>query len=152
MAIGPRGVELTQGEAVTLFSLAARDTAAAAATGTAVYLGGERRRFVWVLKLTNAGNANADTLDVFVDWSLDNTIWLNGVHFTQILGDGTDALTYYTVCDPTGGLTADVAITSDAAANTTRPTLFGPYVRGRYALVNGGGTHTFTFSLTGYAQ
>ena len=147
-----RGVDLQQGESISLFASAVRSTATAGTNGTAVNLGGERRRFIFLLDLTNAGNAGGDTLDVYVDWSIDGITYYNGVHFTQILGNGADALTYFTVCDPTGGLAADVAITADAAVNTTRPALFGPYVRGRYVLVNGGGTHTFTFSLTGYAQ
>jgi len=147
---GARGKDLRQGELITLFPAAVYVTAAAAATGTAVYLGGERRRFIFTLDVTAAASAVGDTLDVFIDWSLDGTTYYNGAHFTQVLGNG-GAVAYYTVFDATTGLAADVAVTADQAANTTVPTLFGPYVRGRYALVNGGGTHTFTFSLLGYA-
>jgi len=150
--ISPRGVNLQQGETVTLFASAVRAVATAGTNGTAVFLGGERRRFLWLLSLTDAGDAGGDTLDVYVDYSLDNLTYYNGVHFTQILGNGANTLAFFTVCDPTAGLVADVDVTADAAVNTTRPALFGPYVRGRYVLVDGGGTHTFTFSLTGYAE
>jgi hypothetical protein len=148
---GARGKDLRQGEVVTLFPAAVYVTAAAAATGTPVYLGGERLRYLWVLTLTNAGDNVADTLDVFIDFSLDGTTYVNAVHFTQILGNGADALTFYASSVPTGTTTTP-ALTADAAVGTCRPALIGPYVRGRYALVNGGGTHTFTFSLVGYAQ
>lgn len=147
-----RGVNLEQGEAVTLFASAVRAGATAGTNGTAVYIGGERRRFLWLLSLTDAQDAAGDTLDVYVDYSLDNVTYYNAVHFTQILGNGANVLAFFTVCDPTAGLTADVNVTTDAAVNTTRPALFGPYVRGRYVLVDGGGAHSFTFSLTGYAQ
>lgn len=148
-----RGVNLQQGEAITLFASAVRAAATAGTNGTAVYVGGERRRFLWLLSLTNAAAAAGDTLDVYVDYSLDNTTYYNGVHFTQILGNGADTLAYFTVCDPTAGLAADVNVTADAAVNTTRPALFGPWVRGRYVLVDGGAHgQTFTFSLTGYAE
>lgn len=148
---GPRGVNLFQGEAVSLFASAARSAATAGANGTAVYLGGERRRFIFILNVTAAADAVGDTLDVYIDWSLDGTTYFNGAHFTQVLGNG-GAVAYYTVFDPTTGTTADVDVSSDQSANATVPTLFGPYVRGRYALVDGGGSHTFTFSLTGYAM
>jgi len=147
--IGPRGFNLLQGETITLFASAARTTAAANVAGTAVYIGGERRRYIFILDVTAAADAAGDTLDVYIDWSLDNTTYYNGAHFTQVLGNG-GAVAYYTVFDATTGTTADVAVTADQAANATVPTLFGPYVRGRYTLVDGGGAHTFTFSLIGY--
>lgn len=148
---GPRGVELLQGETITLFASAARTTATASTNGTAVYVGGERRRYIFVLAVTAAATAAGDTLDVYIDWSLDGTTYYNGAHFTQVLGNG-GAKAFYTVFDPTTGTTADVACSADQAANTTVPTLFGPYVRGRYTLVDSGGhAQSFTFSLTGYA-
>jgi hypothetical protein len=148
---GARGKDLRQGELITLFAAAARATAAANAVGTAVYLGGERRRFIFILNVTAAATDAADTLDVYVDWSLDGTTYFNGAHFTQVVGNG-GAVAYYTVFDATTGLAADVAITADQAANTTSPALFGPYVRGRYTLVDSGDAdQSFTFSLLGYA-
>ncbi len=145
-----RGKNLQQGEAITLFAAAARSTAAVNEAGTAVYIGGERDRFVFILNVTAATDAAADTLDVFIDWSLDNTTWFNGAHFTQVLGNG-GAVAYYTVFDARTGTTADVAVSADQAVSTTVPTLFGPYVRGRYTLVADGVAHSFTFSLLGYA-
>lgn len=145
-----RGVNLQQGESISLFASAERVTAVANSASTSVYIGGERRRFVFVFDVTAAADAAGDTLDAYIDWSLDDSTYYNGAHFTQVLGNG-GAKAFYTVFDATTGTTADADVSADQAANATVPTLFGPYVRGRYTLVDGGGTHTFTFSLLGYA-
>ena len=146
----PRGKDLRQGEKFTLFASAVRATPAVGALGTAVFFGGERKRYVMLLDVTAAASIAADTLDIYVDWSIDNVIWFNGAHFTQILGNG-GVKKFFTIFDPTGGLAADVDVTSDCAVHVTRPATFGAYMRGRYTLVSGEGTHSFTFSLTGYA-
>ena len=146
-----RGVELLQGETFTLFASATRTTAVANSAGTAVYIGGERRRYIAILNVTAAANVAGDTLDVFTDWSLDGVTYFNGAHFTQVLGNG-GAVAFFVVFDPSNPGTAGIALTTDAAVNTVRPSLFGPYVRGRYTLVNGGaGGQSFSFSLVGYA-
>ncbi len=145
---GPRGVELLQGETITLAASAAR-TANGSATG--VFVGGERRRFVVVNAITASATAAADTLDVFVDFSLDGTTYYNAIHFTQQAGDGA-ARTEFAVLDPANPGTAVVDITADAAAAAVRPALFGPYVRARWEAVDGGGADTsHTFSVIAYA-
>jgi hypothetical protein len=45
---------------------------------------------------------------------------------------------------------ADIAFVTDAASGAVRPSLFGPYARARWAIVDGGGgdtSHTFSVSL-----
>jgi hypothetical protein len=147
--IGPRGVNLVQGETITLAALAART---AGANGDAVFLGGERRRFVIVNAITASATDAADTLDVYVDFSLDNVTWYNAVHFTQQAGNGA-ARTQFAVLDPSNPGTAAVTVTSDAAAGAVRPALFGPYIRARWAIVDGGGNanSSHTFSVIAYA-
>ena len=147
---GPRGVELLQGEVITLqAAVTSGDTVGT--NGTGVYIGGERRRYIFILNVTAAATAAGDTLDVYIDWSMDDTTYFNGAHFTQVLGNG-GAVAFYTVFDADGGVTADVDVTADQAANATVPSLFGPYVRSRYIIADGGGhAESFTFSVTGYA-
>ena len=86
-------------------------------------------------KATDVG----DTCDVYVDVSPDGgTTWLNAVHFTQALGNGTDAATEYAVLYANTPGTAIVVATADAASTAVRPTLFGNALRARWAIVNSG--------------
>ena len=146
---GPRGVELLQGETITLAASAART---AGASGTGVYIGGERRRFVIVNAITASATDAADTLDVYVDFSLDGTTWYNAVHFTQQAGNGA-ARTEYAVLDPSNPGTSVIDVTADAAAAAVRPALFGPYMRARWAIVDSGDANqSHTFSVIVYAE
>ena len=146
---GSRGVNLIQGETLTLAASAART---ASANGTAVQINGERRRFVIVNRITASATAAGDTLDVYVDFSLDGTTWYNAVHFTQQAGNGA-ARTEYAVLDPSNPGTSVINVTADAAAAAVRPALFGPYMRARWAMVDAGGdaNTSHTFSVLVYA-
>lgn len=148
---GPRGVELLAGEAITIFP--ATTTAAVTATnGTAVYLGGERGRYIFLLNVTAAAAESDDLLDVYIDWSLDNVTYINGGHFTQLAGDG-GAKKFYMIFDPSAPGTSVIDATADAASGAVRPAMFGPYVRGRYVCTEGAGGSAagYTFSCSGYA-
>lgn len=146
---GPRGVELLQGEVITLAALTART---AGANGTAVYVGGERKRFIVVNRITVSAHEAGDTLDVYVDVSLDNSIWHNAIHFTQQAGNGA-ARTEYAVLDPSNPGTSVINVTTDAAAAAVRPALFGPYMRARWAIADSGDADSsHTFSVIVYAE
>lgn len=146
-----RGVNLDQGELITLKASGAV-TETAGTNGTSVYIGGERRRYIFLLNVTAAATEVGDTLDVYVDWSFDNSTYINGGHFTQVLGNG-GVKKYYMVFDPSAPGTSVIDATSDAASAAVRPALFGPYVRTRYVVVeaNANANSSFTFSVTGYA-
>lgn len=148
---GLRGVELSSGETFTLFASAAR-TASAGTNGTAVYLGGERRRFIILLDTTVCDTEGTDTCDVYVDWSFDDSTYYNAGHFTQRVG--TDSATKeFMILDSTTPGTAVIDVTSDATSGVVRPQVFGAYIRARYVIVDGGGTAaSFTFSVTGWAE
>lgn len=147
---GSRGPDLLQGETITLKASSVIG-ATAGTNGTAVYIGGERRRYIFILAVTAAATDVDDTLDTYVDWSIDGTTYYNGGHFTQCLGNG-GAKSYYMVFDPSAPGTAVVDATSDAANSTVRPSLFGAYVRARWIVVDpGAGAASFTFSVIGYA-
>lgn len=144
----PRGVDLRQGESITLAASAART---ASANGTAVYIGGERRRFIFICSITASATDAGDTLDVYIDWSLDNSTFYNGGHFTQQAGNGA-AAKMFMVFDPSNPGTSVIAVTSDAASGAVRPGLFGPYVRARWAIADSGDANSsHTFSVLGYA-
>ena len=145
---GPRGVNLLQGETITLAASAART---AGANGTAVNIAGERRRLIIVNAITNSDTDAGDTLDVYIDFSLDNVTWYNAVHFTQQAGNGA-ARTEYAVLDPSNPGTSVINVTTDAAAAAVRPALFGPYIRARWAIVDSGDANSsHTFSVLAYA-
>jgi hypothetical protein len=145
---GPRGVELLQGETITLAASAART---AGANGTAVYVGGERERLLVLLNVTASLTDAADTLDVYIDWSLDNVTWFNGGHFAQQAGNGA-AKKEYMIFDPSNPGTASILVTSDAAAGAVRPAAFGVYIRARWAIVDSGDANqSHTFSVVAYA-
>lgn len=144
-----RGVELLQGEGVTLLSSAARG-ATAGTNGTAVALQGERRRFVFLLDVTAAATDVTDTLDVYIDAQVGST-FVNAIHFTQCTGTG-GAKKYFAVLDASNPGTSVIDVTSDAAAGAVRPALFGDQFRARWVIVDpGAGAASFTFSVTGYA-
>jgi hypothetical protein len=139
-------------QTATLFASAARTAAVTNTAGTAVANIGNARRAAFLLDVTaGAGNA-ADTLDVYVDLSLDGTAYMNAIHFTQVVGPGT-AIRHYAVLDPSAPAATTFNVTADCAAGVTKPYLFGTQARGRYTLVNGGdGLQSFTFSLTALLQ
>lgn len=124
-------------------------TAVVGATGTAIDIEG-LHDMVYVCEFTNKATAVNDTCDVYVDY-LIGTKWINAVHFTQALGNGTDAATEYAISDSTAPGTAIIVATTDAVSTAVRPALFGSQVRARWTVVNGT-TATFTFSVHGYGR
>ena len=150
--MGPRGANLQQGELVTLFTAGAR-TVGANVAGTAFDLRGERRRLSIVQNITASATDAGDTLDVYVDWSLDNATWYNAVHFTQKAGN-TAAIIEFATLDPTTPGATVTDVTADAASGVVRPAVFGRYLRGRYTVVEaaGAGAASHTFSLLAYLQ
>lgn len=137
---------------ITLLAAAQRTTAVANSAGATVAGVDKYRRIVVLCNITASDGAVGDTLDVYVDVSLDGTKWLNAVHFTQQAGNGA-ARAEYAVLDPANPGTSVVNVTSDAAAGAVRPAAWGPYIRGRYTLVDAGAHgQNHTFSLTAWGQ
>ena len=85
----------------------------------------------------------ADTLDLYVDVSLDGgTTWLNAVHFTQRAGNAAGTTKEFAVLCPEDPGTAVVDASSDAASGVTRPSMWGTKMRLRSALVDSGDANT----------
>ncbi len=148
-----RGVNLNQGEAFTLAALAARE-ATAGTNGTAYVLQGERVAIGLLCKFTAKATDASDTCDVYVDVLVDGTNWVNAVHFTQALGNGTDAASEYALLLPSANTAPLVitTVTADAASGVVRPDIIGSQIRARWVIVNSStDDESFTFSVTGYA-
>lgn len=135
------------GEAVTLTASAARTSNG---SGGGVYIGHLSRLQV-LLSITASATDAGDTLDVYVDVSPDGSTWLNAVHFTQQAGNGA-AVKQTATLDRANPGTSVIAVTSDAAAGSVRPALWGLYARARWAIAdsgNGNSSHTFAVTACG---
>lgn len=139
---------------IILFSSAARTTAETV-NGT-WYLNCARfRRALLELVTTNLATDVGDLLDVYVDClAPDGTNALNLAHFTQLLGNGTDAQRRYfvlnNVADP-GAVEVDA--TSDCAGGASRPYMPFDRLRGRYTITKDADPvedQSFTFALYAY--
>jgi hypothetical protein len=99
-----------------------------------------------LLDVTVADTDAADTLDVFVDSSIDGITWVNICHFTQVIG--TDPATKLVAIIPRTGTGAVVNATADLAAGNVR-SFIGSWLRSRATRVEAGGPGdmTFTYSL-----
>lgn len=108
----------------------------------------------FILDVTAAATAAGDTLDVYVDFSPDNSIWVNAAHFTQVLGNGgakreIAKITSGELNDPD----AVLAVASDAAAAVTRNTGIMPFVRYRSAITDATTDDaSFTYSIVAVLQ
>lgn len=137
------------GEAFTLAAHAART---ANGTGDAVAGFGRFRRLGLLLEITASATDAGDTLDVYVDGSLDGATWFNLIHFGQQAGNGT-AKKELAILDPSAPGTSVIAVTSDASAGAVRPAGFAPYLRARWAVADSGdGNSSHTFGVMGYGQ
>lgn len=141
------------GTSVTL--LATKTVTLAGTVNESPVTGLERfREAALVLTVSGAGDAAADTLNVYVDTSFDGgTTWYNVAHFSQFAGNTdvdpavTKVLVLNSAADPG---TDEIDLTADCAAGKARPTMFGDRLRVRHVVVKDGATVTFTFGVTGY--
>lgn len=97
------------------------------------------------LDVAAAGVGSGDTLDVFLQTTLDGTNWVDIHHFTQVLGNG-GAKRYFAKILSSVALTEFENGASLSAANGRA--LLGDAYRVRWA-VAGSGPPSFTFSVTG---
>lgn len=130
-----------------------RASSAVAAAGTvnetAVTNLGAYKQLQVLLDVTAAATDVNDTLDVYIDTSIDGgTTWNNIIHFNQALGNG-GAKQFWATVDPGGAPgTATIAVATDAAAAVVRPSMFGDQVRVRHVTVDPTGANmSFTFSV-----
>lgn len=117
----------------------------ATGTGTAVTGLGEWRVLILQLDVTAAATDAGDTLDVYVQTTIDGTNWVDVYHFTQVLGNG-GAKRYY------GKLIWDAALTefenAAALAAAGGRAIVGDQYRVRWAITDADADCSFTFSVT----
>jgi len=105
---------------------------------------------VFFLDVTALANDVNDTLDVYIDVSLDGgTSWINAIHFPQILGNGSAAKHVaklnHSIATPLHVVTADLA------ANAARQIGLGTMIRYRGDVVDPTGSNaTFTYTLKAF--
>lgn len=121
----------------------------ATSTGeTAVSGLGEFTQAEFQLDVTAAATEAGDTLDVYVQTTIDGTNWIDVVHFTQVLGNG-GAKRYVAKIngtEPQAMFENGTALAAGAVRN-----ILGDQYRVRYAIVDvvTADNQSFTFSVKG---
>lgn len=134
------------------FELAPLLARVAGANGVAAPGLAQYRRFIFVCQITASAHEAGDTLDAYVDVSLDGNLWLNAIHFTQQSGAGA-ARVEYAILDPAAPGAVVINATADAGAGVVRPSAWGAFMRARWAIADSGdGDSSHTFAITGYGQ
>ena len=139
----------------TTLALAASAARTADGTGTTFNIDGRRVAYNVVCEFTAKAAAVGDKCDVYVDVLIGSTKWINAIHFTQALGNGTAAATEYAVLLPGSNpaTAGDVTVaTADLASGKVRSDVFGSSMRARWVVTDAGAhAQSFTFSVTAYA-
>ena len=99
------------------------------------------------LDVTAAASAVGDTLDVYIQSSLDGVVWDDFVHFTQVLGNGGAKQFVASWIRTLAPTTAQRAPRDATLAAGVEQGPIGNQMRVKWVIVNGGGSHSFTFSL-----
>ena len=125
-------------------------TVTAGTNGTAVAGLGEWRVLNLQLDVTAAATEVGDTLDVYVQTTIDGTNWVDIYHFTQCVGNGS-AKRYF------GKIVWDAALTefenATALGAAAGRAIIGDQYRVKYVIVeaNANANSSFTFSVTANA-
>lgn len=104
----------------------------------------------FILDVTAAATAAGDTLDVYVDFSPDGVLWVNAIHFTQVLGNGGAKREIAKINANTGLATptAPLSVAADAASGAVRNISLFEWVRYRAVSVDATTDDgSFTYSL-----
>lgn len=129
---------------VTLLSSTIRT---ASDTGGAIELHRGLKGLVFLLNVTAGASTVSDTLDCYVQDSIDGVTYDDLVHFTQVLGNSPIKKFKATVsCEVTPTIPQAVP-QSLAMSAGARQGPVGQYLRGSF-VVAGGTAKSFTFSLT----
>lgn len=103
------------------------------------------------LLITAAATGAGDTFDLYLQSSIDGTVWNDFVHFTQVLGNGGPIkfqAAWVRDIVPTVAIGAPKDATLAVGVNQG---LVGGLWRAKWVIAGGGPT-SFTFSLSMYAQ
>lgn len=134
-------------DVVTLLASDTRTAAGTVNTSAVKLPGALVSGMAFVLDVTDADTDAGDTLDVVIQTKLDGTNWTDVVHFTQVLGNGSDTLRFVAKVSATEPQ-AMFEIGSALAAGSIRH-LLGDEWRVSYTIVDSGNANqSFTFSVT----
>lgn len=97
------------------------------------------------LRVAAAANTVADTLDLYVDCSIDGVFWFNFIHFNQLKGNMAIPLKNLAISQAGSGSYANVSGTQ--AAGLPPANWFGDTIRLRATLVNNSGLANFSFGV-----
>jgi hypothetical protein len=130
----------------TLLASAARMTSDVSATKT---LQRGVRSLTFLLETTAEANEAGDTLDVYIQDSLDGLVWDDLVHFTQVLGNGGHKkflARVSTLVAPTASLGAPK---DEALAEGVRQGPIGSMIRAKWVIGQSGvpADASFTFGI-----
>lgn len=100
------------------------------------------------LSVTAAATAVDDTLDVFIQTTLDGTNWFDVVHFTQVLGNGGAKVYIAKIVRDLAQAEFELATSLGAAAVRH---IIGQKYRPRWAIADADADNaSFTFSITAH--
>lgn len=100
------------------------------------------------LDVTAAGSIAGDTFDVYLQSSMDGgTVWDDFAKFTQVLGNGGVKQFIASWVRTLAPTTAQRAPRDGSLAAGVEPGPIGNLIRVKWVIVNGGGTHSFTFAV-----
>lgn len=105
---------------------------------------------IFVLDVTAAGSIAGDLLNVYVQHSVDDgASWDDFVSFTQVLGNGgvKKFLAFWALYGTAPSTPMKAPQDGALTAGQVQQGPIGNTLRVKWAIVNGGGTHLFTFSL-----
>ena len=120
------------------------DARAASGTGDVFYAVDHHEALIAELDVTAAATETGDTLDVYIQTTVDGTNWVDIVHFTQVLGDG-GAKRYYTKVVRDLAMTEFETTASFSAASVRG--ILGNRYRARWAITDASTANaSFTFS------
>lgn len=128
-------------DAVVVQTSVAELISTAGATTAEVPIG---RSLLAILNVTAAGTLVGDELDVFLGTRIGG-VWVDVVHFLKVLGNGGAQRIVAKISQDV----AEAVFNNGAAlaADTTRHVI-GDLWRSRSVIVDGGGTHSFTYTVT----
>lgn len=119
--------------------------------GEAMPISNTNSGIIFLLTVENAASDVGDTLDVFVQDSMDEGVtWNDLVHFTQVLGNGSDALKFLATVNTRVTPTTPLGAPQDAAMSAgVRQGPVGPRLRAKWTIVDSGTDNaSFTFGVS----
>lgn len=130
----------------TFLAAAART---ASGVGSSISLPKNLKALLFLLKVTNADTDAGDTLNIYIQESLDGgTTWNDRVSFTQVIGtDSASAIKAAINCEVAPETELGAQADASLAAGSVLQGPVAPLIRPKWIIVDGDGDATFTFGI-----